>query len=338
MKLSILILFILLLLIIPIVSATTVVIYPTSDGDVSRIANGNTYTTIRGGAGTNVYDASANGQVDDSTGAANPNFYDIRCEGYSFNTSSIPDSATINSATFGLYVDWAATNIGNPDYGISNGSFGDNTAIAAGDFQKRGSLELAPRIPIGSIAGGRNNWTLNSTGLSYINKTGFTVIFLRSSWDLDNSYTGTWGAWGVARIYNTYMVESADVSKRPFLVVNYTNATSAGFNVTADSVGTTWIRWTWGPGYNISGMWVDGYSVCGYDTLLGYVDIVDLTSCVYHTIMVNTTTSDSATNTTMTTCGTSDSGIKVVEDVPLPTEIIICSLCLSFIILGVRRK
>jgi hypothetical protein len=113
---------------------------------------------------------------------------------------------------------------------------------------------------------------------------------------------------------------------------------SASFNVTASVIGTTSIRWMWGPGYNISGMWVDNYSVCGYDTLASYVDIVDMTSCVYHTIMVNTTTSDSATNTTMTTCGESGTSTKVVEEVPLPTEIIICSLCLSFIILGVRRK
>jgi hypothetical protein len=112
---------------------------------------------------------------------------------------------------------------------------------------------------------------------------------------------------------------------------------SAEINVTADSIGTTYVTWSWGTGLNITGLWVDGNKLCGYDTETPYVDIVDLTSCVNHTIMINTST-DSGTNTTMTVCGFSDSGIKVVEEVPLPIEIIICSLCLSFIILGVRKK
>jgi hypothetical protein len=124
-----------------------------------------------------------------------------------------------------------------------------------------------------------------------------------------------------------------------FLVVLFflISPVAAEINVSADNIGTTFVTWSWDSGINITELWIDGYKLCGYDTETPYVDIVDLTSCVNHTIMVNTST-DSGTNTTMTVCGFSGSDIKVVEEIPLPTEIIICSLCLSFIILGVRKK
>jgi hypothetical protein len=336
MKLFFLVL-LLLFLIVP-VSATTVTFNATHDGIPWDNDPAQTWTLKHSATGDVVDNDMADYMtLGDWASSGAGTYSQFSRPILTFNASTIPDDATITGAIVSVYAESHDTGLGNLAISLIDSTPANPMNIAAGDYDGTTFTRMANSdLTYAAFSNSNpNNWTLNAAGLTKISKTNTPFSFmLASANDTDNIEP----AWSSSTRFRTLFYSRAHASgtKQPFITINYTAAVA--FNVTADSVGTTWIRWTWGPGYNISGMWVDGYSVCGYDTLATYVDIVDLTSCVNHTIMVNTTTSDSATNTTMTTCGTSDSGIKVVEDVPLPTEIIICSLCLSFIILGVRRK
>lgn len=83
----------------------------------------------------------------------------------------------------------------------------------------------------------------------------------------------------------------------------------SALNVTADSIGVDSVRWSWETGQNVTGMYVDGMRMCGYESTDPSVSVMDLTSCAPHTIEIFTdSVMGNGTNSTMTTCGYSTVG------------------------------
>ncbi len=96
-----------------------------------------------------------------------------------------------------------------------------DTSLTAGDYQRRGNLELTARKPFTHITTGNNTFDFNTNGLSWINKTGSTVLFLRRGDDIDGTYAGAWASnkysehrWGA--------MEAANSGERPYLQIDYT--------------------------------------------------------------------------------------------------------------------
>ena len=109
-----------------------------------------------------------------------------------FDTSSIPDTDTIDAATFSL---WGLTGGANTDSTsvvfIQTTQPDPPTDLVAGDYD---SLTLdtpaegATRLAFASIAtGAYNDITLNATGRGWVNKTGYTKLGYRAALDVDNS-------------------------------------------------------------------------------------------------------------------------------------------------------
>lgn len=105
---------------------------------------------------------------------------------FTFDTSAIPDTDTINSATFVVY---NYNNSGTPpEIGLIETTPADTDDIDAGDYDAPtadGFTEGADREA--PSAGNELTFTLDVTGLTFITKTGVTSLGLRSAWDLDNS-------------------------------------------------------------------------------------------------------------------------------------------------------
>ena len=136
----------------------------------------------------------------------------------SFDTSSLPDGATIQSATVRLRRgSLTGTNPfgthGSCQADIVTGAFGGSTTLAAGDFQAAATATGVATMTNPTVNGALSEGALNAAGLAAINKTGttqFRVYFtLDDNDDTGNDYLGF------------YSGENGTASNRPVLEVTY---------------------------------------------------------------------------------------------------------------------
>jgi flagellin-like protein len=105
-----------------------------------------------------------------------------------FDTSSIPDGATITNATLSLYRVAGEIDSHNFDVVVQNGQpTYPHDPLDANDYSYTHYSDNGGSINTGDMVYGHyNDIVLNSAGKSWINKTGTTKLCLRSSRDIDN--------------------------------------------------------------------------------------------------------------------------------------------------------
>jgi hypothetical protein len=160
-------------------------------------------------------------------------YYAVKRSVVYFDTSSIPDDATITSATLNIYgvndTSWTDFDItiqeGMPTYPHDPAVVGDyNYMYYTGNG---GSLSTSSFSTVSY-----NTITLSSTGLTWINKTGTTKLMLRSSRDISGTTpTGS----------ENITVYSYDQGSgyRPYLEVTYISAPDITTNAASNIAGTT---------------------------------------------------------------------------------------------------
>lgn len=132
-----------------------------------------------------------------------------------FDTSSIPDSNTIQSATLKIYITNLWQNAGSIQLCLVEGSQASTSSLTGTDYDNVGTVELATRQ---TAVSGAITFTLNATGLALINKSGFTKFAIVTSKDRDNSAPVD-GSSELDALYATS--ENATSANRPTLTVNY---------------------------------------------------------------------------------------------------------------------
>ncbi len=135
-----------------------------------------------------------------------------------FDTSSIPDGATILSATVRLLRGSLTgtspfTTHGTCWADVSNGGFSGSTALQTGDFQAAATALQAASLSNATANGIWSEGSLNAAGLAAITKTGTTQIRVYFNLD-DNDDTGN-------DFLGYYSGENATAANRPQLVVTY---------------------------------------------------------------------------------------------------------------------
>lgn len=222
------------------VGRTTTTVYPDAnvestsvDGYVQRnITPREAFSTLRGGNGTSANDSgSQDYAVDLFAGSGSSNTYQTLARSiYVFDTSSIPDTDVISSATISICS--RSTKIdglgGNGAIGITAATTASNTALASSDYQSNTSAtRLADSdIDVGSWAADStyNNWTLNASGIANISQTSVSKFAAKLGFDIDNTTTGlTWSSSGEILARN-YMADQAGTSCDPKLVVTHAAA------------------------------------------------------------------------------------------------------------------
>lgn len=145
--------------------------------------------------------------------------YIISWQSLPFDTSAIPDTDTISSATL-LIRQIGSAGEGNRSIGLIQSTQASPTAVATTDYDERGGLssvsEGATRVTMNTI---NTDWTftLNATGLGWISKTGYTQLGLRGGYDIDNTTP-------VARNYTKVAtVDNATSAYRPLLSVTHSS-------------------------------------------------------------------------------------------------------------------
>ncbi|MFT3784211.1 MAG: DNRLRE domain-containing protein [Nibricoccus sp.] len=136
----------------------------------------------------------------------------------SFDTSSLPDSATIISAKLTLKRDTVTgtnpfTTHGACVVSVVKGAFSDSTALSSDDFQAAATANNVATMPNAAANGDISIGTLNSAGLAAINKTGRTQF--RIAFTLDDNDDSS------ADTVNWFGGDDGTISKRPILEVTY---------------------------------------------------------------------------------------------------------------------
>lgn len=136
-----------------------------------------------------------------------------------FDTSSIPNDATISSATLSFYVT-AATDGLSQSVGITSSAPTANTSLSAStDYAEAsfGSTRFATDASISSLSvNAYNSFTLNSDGRSNISLTGISKFAVRTSADIDDT-APTW----VSMASSSVTFQTAENTNKPRLVVTY---------------------------------------------------------------------------------------------------------------------
>jgi len=136
----------------------------------------------------------------------------------SFDTSSIPDTATITSATLRLVRGTSSgtnpfTTHGSCLADIVTGGFGGSTAFAISDWQAAATASGVATMSNPTANGSASTGTLNAAGLAAINKTGTTQLRLAFTLD-DNDDLGY-------DYIGFYSGENATNNNKPQFIVTY---------------------------------------------------------------------------------------------------------------------
>jgi hypothetical protein len=153
---------------------------------------------------------------------------------YLFDTTSISDTDTVDSATFSHKV---TTSLVNDDLQITAGNKGfrliqttpaSNTALSILDFDQVGSTAGASDVLITSFATNTYyDWALNATGLGWISKTGVTKLGMRHLCDVNDEQPVAPGGADDYNLMYSYSSETAGTTEDPKLVVVHSAGTTS---------------------------------------------------------------------------------------------------------------
>lgn len=175
------------------------------------------WNSIRGGAGDTSSDTDANLYTFISASTTSnqwDRFY--RCA-FLYDTSSLPDGITVDSALHRAYVTAKTPDDFNQGIEIVNSNLVSNTALENADYQNIGTTQQATALDItGLNTSAYNDWTLNSTGIGNISLSGITKFGSRTTGDRSNTEP-TWASADEGRA----TAQSADGANAPKLEVTY---------------------------------------------------------------------------------------------------------------------
>ncbi len=195
------------------------------DGWARRHAVDESFSTIRSASGTYHVDDVFNATQELSSSGTSNQWYQIVRIMTLFDTSSIPDANSVDSATYSV---WANSKVDNATLDASVSAArpvpASNTDIVDSDYDIGNwtmTRQSATDIDLGSIStGAYNSFALNSTGVGNISKTGVTKLGVAFTDDLDNT-APAWASWVYSRV-EWYMAEQSGTSNDPKLVVTHT--------------------------------------------------------------------------------------------------------------------
>ncbi len=196
--------------------------YPGTDSRIVRGIVTESWTNIRNGAGSFV-DANPgmvgfNAQTTTNTWAALVRSVLI------FDTSALPDSATIGTTTLGLRGASKYDTLGVfPDINVYSASPSSNISLVASDYNTLGTTAFSTAISYsGWSTSGYNDFAFNGSGIANISKTSYSRFGVRNAnYDVAN-VAPTWSAGNPYSAIEFYLVEAT--STKPILTVYYSLA------------------------------------------------------------------------------------------------------------------
>lgn len=146
-----------------------------------------------------------------------------------FDTSSIPDTDTISSATLSIFgnskTDGAVI---TPDINIYSSSPASNTAVVSGDMDDFGATAYSTAITYANWStSAYNDFALNASGLTNISKTGVSKFGARNAAYDGAAVAPTWSIADVSRVSGKSADTAGTTSDPKFVIEHSTTAAPA---------------------------------------------------------------------------------------------------------------
>jgi len=206
---------------IPDCAPITVKINTTSanDGYVGRYGTNLAFSDIRTGAGIGRDYTNTFSLVRITTGTTTDRWNENWRPVLIFNGASIPDDATITSATLRTYVSYVYL-AGNADYAVVKNNAG--TSIDVSDYRSVVFQPYSDYINTATMNPPRFiSWPLNSLGISNISKTGLFGMSIVGSYDIQN-IPPIWVSGG-SKKYG-FSFSTSETTNDPYLEITYVPA------------------------------------------------------------------------------------------------------------------
>ena len=207
---------------------TTSTFYPAAgsvspvDGQANRGTANGSWQSYRDGAGLSTFDSLTTAPIGYLRTAAGVTDVNLMVRSYFlFNTSSIPDTDAVSSATLSFYIESisGATNHGTLSTAMTVVTVGSDSALATGDYAVANfGTRIATDVPFTSYTASVY-YDNTITSLSSINKTGLTRVGVLTSAEKDNAAPTL--SVGSTAIITTYTADQAGTSQDPKLVVEH---------------------------------------------------------------------------------------------------------------------
>ena len=202
-------------LLVSTVNADTLIVDTNADGFLQYDIDGS-WESMRDGPGQDLSTGNNLNYIWTYSSSSEDVIHQHRRGPFNFNTSLLPDTATITDAKFTVYAYDKTNGLGTFDASLIYFSPASETSFVAGDYDNTNFTRVADDIPYASFnAGGMNNFTL--TDLSVISKTGTTHLLFTHSADADDSAL-TWADGAYSGFY------LGGLSAPAFLTIEYTDA------------------------------------------------------------------------------------------------------------------
>jgi hypothetical protein len=217
---------------------TVTTVYPSLDGYVEETTNTTNYSTIRAAAGDSAVDSSSPISLIIQATTTTNEWGLLRRGILLFDSSSIGDSDIIDSATFEFVVTQKKEDLSSDSVSMVISTPASNSALVAGDYAQTGGTtptKQAPDIAFTSITADSstfNVFTLNSTGLGNISKTGITKFGTRLLSDMADANEPTWSSDDDNRLNIASTEEGLPGDKRPKLVITHSAPPTAAITGT----------------------------------------------------------------------------------------------------------
>ena len=169
------------------VDPTVVSYFPAFDGQLNNLGSAfASWSSLRSGTGTKAVDKTASNDLI-AYGQRISNAPYLQRGFITFDTSGLPDGATIVSARLRLWVTNLYTTLASSLCVVAS-TQASATDLATSDWTAVGTTELITRASISGLTTGQyNNLSLNASGLAAISKTGYTKFAFLISQDVDNT-------------------------------------------------------------------------------------------------------------------------------------------------------
>lgn len=215
----------------------TLTVYPdpstggtTVDGWVRRTSTGESFATMRGGAGVDAGPSQASNVFSDIIAHTVADEYiEMVRTIYTFDTSPLGTGATITAAVLSFFgLGTGVNTLGGGTYNVFGATPAANNDLVAADYSQLGTTAFATAIAFASWSeSAYNDFTLNASGISNINKTGISRFGGREdAHDAQNS-APTWGSSNANYVF-TYYADQAGTANDPKLVITYTTGRPLG--------------------------------------------------------------------------------------------------------------
>lgn len=219
------------------------IFYPSLDGEPAHVENpGVAWSAIRAGGGTSAQTSSVGYRTGWETRSFWENAFHILVRQILiFDTSNIPDGATITSASLYLQGTSKPDPVSNtPNINIYSASPASDTELVSGDFDSFGSTPYCDTTISHANwdTGDFNEFALNAIGLAAISKTGKTIFGVREvSHDVDGAIPTWRGNTGDEYTHIGWRSRNNPDSLKPKLIVIYATdvlvTTDAASSITA---------------------------------------------------------------------------------------------------------